>query len=187
MANFIPSKKEATDFNNGQQYVGANPSLGIEGDKLQAETINNLIESQLWVQDNAIGLPPIGYHYVQYANEPTPAARWSGTSWEIDTSMQGRVLVGSGGSYTLGATGGSADAVVVEHAHRTYVNGVDLNESNDDPIASYATSSDSNLPYSLRAAGTIYNWKGSTNNVGEDGAGKNMPPYVVVNYWKRIA
>lgn len=53
MANFIPSKKEATDFNNGVQYVGKNEALGIEGDRVQAETINNLIESALYSQEMA--------------------------------------------------------------------------------------------------------------------------------------
>lgn len=47
MANFIPSKKEAKDFNNGTQYVN--------GDALQSETINNLVESALYSQQTAEG------------------------------------------------------------------------------------------------------------------------------------
>lgn len=52
MANFIPSEKKASDFNNGVAYVGENKALGITGDAVKAETINNLIESILWLQEN---------------------------------------------------------------------------------------------------------------------------------------
>lgn len=48
MANFTPSKKTAQDFNNGVEYVDG---VGdIEGDAVNAESINNVIESQLWTQ-----------------------------------------------------------------------------------------------------------------------------------------
>lgn len=44
MATFNPSKKVATDFNKGNQYKN--------GDGVQAETINNLVENQLYLQKN---------------------------------------------------------------------------------------------------------------------------------------
>lgn len=47
MANFIASKKEAKDFNNGVQYVN--------GDILQAESINNMVEGILYAQENGGG------------------------------------------------------------------------------------------------------------------------------------
>lgn len=53
MANFIPSKHEANEYNNGNQYVNEDKVLGIEGDGLQAETINNLVESALYSQEKA--------------------------------------------------------------------------------------------------------------------------------------
>lgn len=45
MANFIPSKHNVNEFNKGTQYVN--------GDVVQAETINNVIESALYSQDTA--------------------------------------------------------------------------------------------------------------------------------------
>lgn len=51
MAEFTPSKKTAQDFNNGVEYI--NEDVGITGDALQAETINNLVESALYTQDQA--------------------------------------------------------------------------------------------------------------------------------------
>ena len=44
---FTPSQKWATDFNNGDKYK--------KNDGVQASTINNLIESALWVQGLAFG------------------------------------------------------------------------------------------------------------------------------------
>lgn len=51
MAEFTPSKKTAQDFNNGIEYI--NEDVGITGDALQAETINNLVESALYTQEQA--------------------------------------------------------------------------------------------------------------------------------------
>ena len=45
MAQFNPSKKSPTDFNKGEKYKA--------GDGVQATTVNNLIESALWVQELA--------------------------------------------------------------------------------------------------------------------------------------
>lgn len=46
MADFIPSKKTAQDFNNGVQFIDGK-------DPIQAETVNNLVESALYTQDTA--------------------------------------------------------------------------------------------------------------------------------------
>lgn len=53
MANFIASKHEANDFNNGIQYVGQNDTLGIAGDKVKAQDMNNIVESTLYSQEMA--------------------------------------------------------------------------------------------------------------------------------------
>lgn len=50
MESFTPSKKSLQDFNNGVKYVDFDPTIGQNGDEVQADTINNLIESQMWVQ-----------------------------------------------------------------------------------------------------------------------------------------
>ena len=51
MANFTPRKKTAEDFNNGVAYVDG---VGNEtGDAVQAETINGLVESALYSQEQA--------------------------------------------------------------------------------------------------------------------------------------
>lgn len=51
MADFTPTKHTANEYNNGVQYVGDNPAQGIVGDDVQAQTINNLVESALYTQN----------------------------------------------------------------------------------------------------------------------------------------
>lgn len=118
--------------------------------------------------------PVGGKPYIQFPNTPTPAERWAGTAWEIDTEYAGRALIGSGGEYAFGATGGSADAVVVEHSH--------------DIIAFYDSLSDSSAiqrgSFGSMDRGETVN---AITQTGESGVGKNMPPYTVVNFWKRTA
>lgn len=60
MANFTPSKKTASDFNAGTKYVDYDPTIGQNGDEVQADTINNLVESQLWTQSLATNHPVVG-------------------------------------------------------------------------------------------------------------------------------
>lgn len=59
MASFVPNEKTKNDFNKGIKYEN--------GDGVQAETINNLIESQLFVQGIASNRPVI-----QYTDTDTP-------------------------------------------------------------------------------------------------------------------
>ncbi len=148
--------------------------------------------------------PVGGKPYIQFSNMQTPAERWAETTWEIDTALQGRTLIGSGGDYTLGATGGSADAVVVTHKH---VQRVQKNNQNPTDTDGYQGSYPWGMPSDIANLKTQYCvWISSsidggnpfnysegyttpvlTNPEGESGTDKNLPPYTVVNYWKRIA
>lgn len=58
MGDFIPSKKNQSDFNNGKKYKA--------GDGVQALTINNLIESALWIQEIAFESGATGIQYATY-------------------------------------------------------------------------------------------------------------------------
>lgn len=51
MSGFIPSPKTAQDFNNGVKYVNGDGTY--TGDVINADTINNVIESQLYSQAQA--------------------------------------------------------------------------------------------------------------------------------------
>lgn len=112
-------------------------------------------------------LVPVG-SVLCFTNDANPNDIYQGTTWE---KIEGRFLLGSSPDYALGSTGGSADAVVVEHTHA---------------IGSAGQAGSGTTTY-----GTVRlnaEWASQTSGVtGVNGTGKNMPPYEVVNYWKRIA
>jgi microcystin-dependent protein len=118
--------------------------------------------------------------------------------------FRNRFAVGSGSTYSRGATGGSADAVVVSHRHqlRDPVSGAQFFGINDflnsgvapagwqrnPPFASPTINSpllsDPNSPWvgdgpSGTNDASLYGW---TDTVGESGTNKNLPPYLSCFY-----
>jgi hypothetical protein len=91
--------------------------------------------------------------------------------WKIVSDLSGRVIVGYGAGYSLAQTGGSADAVVVEHSHA-------MKYSNTASGTKYPE-----LPYIGDAVGG--NMQG-TETTGVSGVGKNMQPYMVFLYIEKI-
>lgn len=109
----------------------------------------------------------------------------------------GRVLIGNGGGYSAGATGGSADAVVVSHDHTASSSVSDPGHSH-----SYATTYFAGGPGPIENGGEwrVYDSSGSTSGAstgisvstsitssGVSGTGANLQPYVVVYMWNRTA
>lgn len=92
--------------------------------------------------------------------------------WQIESSDGGRTYIGYDPiNYpTLGAEGGSKDAVLVSHNHS---------------VAEYAGV----LPSSTRISSNTITGSGGnkTSTEGESGVGKNMQPYRVVLKIKRVA
>ena len=134
-------------------------------DKLNLDTLVNL-------------LVPVGV-VLTFAGDVDPNDIYAGTTWEL---LKDTFLLGKGDTYTtLGATGGSADAVVVSHTH-------DAGTLKFASINSAAGGN--NEANAVRANTTGYYTgliSGNTGSTGESGTGKNMPPYTVVNFWKRTA
>lgn len=244
MAEFTPSKKTAQDFNNGIEYVDYDADDGTMGDAVQAETINNLVESALYTQEQAetaaaeasealnkingaistnvvpngsypnmsVGSAtnaenstndgngdniaetyvkfsdierlileheyPVGgsKRYVQYPGMESPGDRWAGTSWEIDTTMQGRTLIGSGGSFTFGATGGEETHTLTTNEMPSHSHGVPAFTDGPGFISAAANAKNTNNQFDF-----------NTYSNGGDQPHNNMPPYLVANYWKRKA
>ena len=133
---------------------------------------------------------PVGSHCIQYQNEPTPASLFGGT-WTVDTDYTGRVLVGSGTGYTLGATGGEAThTMAVAELPKI---GVKTSGTGDDHYyeptprgalvtdiywGNYQASDGANVIVS-REKGNPEEPQGKPFNI--------MQPYKVVAIWKRMA
>ena len=179
------------DNTGAKPIKNGNATTGIKGLK---GLIDFIYDGTNWCIINGYQLAdkPIGSHWIQYEGEETPAARFGGT-WTVDTDYTGRVLLGSGIGYALGATGGSADAVVVKHGGHIRPG----DASFDDYEFEVAPSNNSYyMPISLLdqysdnrtfrvEMGNEVGFR--TQYRGEDGTGKNIPPYKVVAVWKRTA
>jgi len=109
----------------------------------------------------------------------------------------GRVLLGAGGAYAAGSTGGSADAIVVSHTHTATFTGNALPTHQHSLQARFVgaggtTGGDLNKDYGTGAttdavsAGTP-SGSVAVTSTGSPSTDANLPPYVVVYMWQRTA
>lgn len=128
---------------------------------------------------------------ISFGNDP---ANCFGGTWEY--IEEGKFLLSAtppttadptGQAYPAGSTGGSADAVVVLHDHIEY--GTNTGGTEDYRMA-YKSETGTNYGVYYEPDGATTGSKGvfvRTADAGVDGTGKNMPPYLAVCMWKRIA
>ena len=126
---------------------------------------------------------------------------WSGASSAIPTGwllcdgsnstpdLRNRFVVGAGSTYSVGATGGSADAVVVSHTHTATSVVTDPGHSHQyirDKDAGSISShqySDSNAGYLNTSTSTTGITVATTNaSTGVSGTNANLPPYYALCY-----
>lgn len=146
---------------------------GVSEDRL-----NELIKAQLASAERTIidKAFPVG-RIVEFETDVNPNTIYNWQKWE---QLKDRFLIGAGGSYALGATGGEATHLLTtnempEHRHHAPI-AFNTDGSNRAPDCSWtdhapdATSSQSFTSYS-----------------GGGAAHNNMPPYLAVYMWKRTA
>ena len=122
---------------------------------------------------------PVGAIYIS-TNSTSPASLFGGT-W---TQLKDRFLLGAGDTYSAGSTGGEAKHTLTidempYHSHNTYA---------DDNFCAYNTGNNNDWKQALVNAysgPTISDkWIGFT---GGGAAHNNMPPYLAVYMWQRVA
>lgn len=105
-------------------------------------------------------------------------------------NLMDRFVIGAGNSYAVGATGGSADAVVVSHTHTGSTNSTGAHthsyvyNKNGGGNAGWDTLNNpvtwnytSNTSYAGDHSHTV-----SVSSAGESGTNKNLPPYYALCY-----
>jgi hypothetical protein len=161
-----------------EQYneLVANGKITVNGEEKKYS------DNALYIVPNA--MYPVGAVYISTV-ETSPALLFGGT-WE---KIEGKFLLSASSEYTAGSVGGSADAVVVRHDghHPGYWGGNNWNGVGNEKEVFLPTSI-------FTPGGNANGWEidggeAYPANVakGEDGTGKNMPPYLAVYMWKRIA
>lgn len=147
-----------TTANNAQST--ANSALNVANSKIGASDLLDLVY-------------PVGSIYLS-VNSTSPATLFGG-SW---TQIKDTFLLGAGDDYTLGATGGEATHTLTIQEMPSHVHETDKY---------YNTDQGGNDFYGSNATGNkVTNANGMTA-AGGGQAHNNMPPYLVVNIWKRVS
>lgn len=120
---------------------------------------------------------PIGAIYIS-VSATNPAILFGG-KWE---QIKDRFLLSAGDTYAAGTTGGEAThkltvAEMPSHKHQIKTNNDDWNNSANG--GNYGTTHD--------GANSWYNTNWYTENSGGNAAHNNMPPYLTVYMWERVA
>lgn len=153
---------------------------------------------------------PVNSLYLSLGSE-NPSTLWLGTTWQ---KQEGRFLLGSSGSYALGSTGGASTVKLAvanlpshthsasqsahthsqsTHTHSTTFGNWSKDASNPEAISSvvYASQSGKRLNVNTSSAGGGTTGSATPSiSVGSTGSGTAfsiMPPYLVINIWKRLS
>ena len=159
----------------------------------QASTDNSTkVATTAFVQAVAQVLFPVGAIYTATVST-NPATLLGFGTWTAFGA--GRTLIGNGGGFTAGATGGSADATLVSHTHTATSTVTDPGH-----FHSYEQPSTTYIQGAIGGTGLTNKFTGSTGSKttgitvatsnsteGSSATNANLPPYVVVYMWQRTA
>lgn len=131
-------------------------------------------------------LYPVGSIYMS-VNSTSPAKLFGGT-WE---QIKDTFLLGSGSTYTAGDTGGEKTHTLSESELPAIAGSMNFtNEENGSNVWKIyghitGTKIEKKYQYGNAITGSAYSYTNVGFSFGESQAHNNMPPYLVVNIWKR--
>jgi hypothetical protein len=188
-----------TNFAVKDGYTTGNPAKVIKGTEIDDElnSISTAIATKLDNSDLTSILNsvyPVGSIYTNAGVATNPGALLGFGTWTAFGA--GRVLIGDGSGFSAGATGGSADAVVVSHTHTASTNTTGAHTH--DVMSWVGTSGLANGNWysgeiSISAGNRTTTTAGdhshtvSVSTTGSSGTNANLQPYIVVYMWQRVA
>lgn len=146
---------------------------------------------------------PVGSLY--WSSDPTNPGSLFGGTW---VQIKDKFILAAGDKYKNGATGGSADAVVISHTHSIPAlsgtaasagahthkihwpgwSALWINSQGNNPFGNVYNGS-TGVTYDTTSAGahthSVTTNASTTGSQGVSGIGKNMPPYETYYCWKR--
>lgn len=142
---------------------------------------NNVADSAFRAYINTMGATLLSFN-----DDFSPSALFGG-SWEKVTD---RFPIGAGGSYPLGSTGGEANVTLTiaempQHAHEEY--GIDSASKAWNPMRQGSGGLDGIPAYAAGWQGSSFGASVDTGSTGSSQPHNNMPPYIAVNIWRRVA
>jgi hypothetical protein len=151
------------------------------------------IASTAFVQQALQALYPVGTIYTTVVST-NPASIFGFGTWVAFAT--GRTLIGIDTGDTafdsVEETGGSKDAVLVEHTHAISTNGSHTHDTNQDNVnGCYESAGCSGSNVRLGTGGTRVNTKPAgdhthtISSTGVSATNANLPPYITVYFWKR--
>ena len=151
-------------------------------------------EGRTWAQA-MLELHPVGSIYMSF-DSTSPAQLFGGT-WE---RLENRFLLGAGGSYAVGETGGEenhtlTDGEMPRHQHdeRLMIEGYSGWDSYTTTTYNILfTRNKREYGIQFNAGGETFNAASVSANVpttytGDGASHNNMPPYIAVYMWKRVS
>jgi hypothetical protein len=132
-------------------------------------------------------LYPVGSIYTSTVST-NPASLFGVGTWV--SFGAGRVLIGNGGGYSAGTTGGSADAIVVSHTHTATI----TDPSHTHTVVGSSTQvglSGGPTPFAavtgVTTSAAVTGISVANSTSGVSGTNANLQPYIVVYMWNRTA
>ena len=145
---------------------------------------------------------PVGSYYETSDVEFDPNKTWGG-EWELEAEGQFHISAGENyeveGALENATDGGSKDAIVPYHNHTQNPHGHTITNSsyvlcNTSSVDRYTVASGSGRSNMMHSDGATQRLGISASNntatniaTGESVTDKNLPPYIIVNRWHRIA
>jgi hypothetical protein len=164
-----------TSTGTGSTVLSASPALTgtPTAPTASAGTSTTQLATTAFVQAAMQALHPVGSIYTS-TSATNPGTAFGFGTWVAFGA--GRVMIGDGGGYTAGATGGSADAIVVSHNHTVSITTSGQDQNHNHPISITTTGQSQQHLHQMTTYIGINAGSGGTAYVGNNGGGGTGTP-----------